>query len=42
VRHRLPMMGTGLDLSPLVVILVLYFLDWFVVGSLRDMALGLR
>ena len=41
VRHRMPMMG-GLDLSPMVVILVLYFLDWFLVSTLRDLALGLR
>jgi YggT family protein len=41
VRHRLPVMG-GLDLSPLVVILVLYFVDAFLVSSLRDLALSLR
>ena len=41
VRYRLPNMG-GLDLSPMVVILALYFLDWFLVSSLRDLALGLR
>jgi uncharacterized protein YggT (Ycf19 family) len=32
----------GLDLSPMVVILVLYFMDWFLVSSLRDLALSLR
>ena len=42
VRYRLPTMSMGLDLSPMVVILVLYFIDWFLVGSLRDLALGLR
>ena len=42
VRWRLPTASMGLDLSPMVVILVLYFLDWFVVSSLRDLALGLR
>jgi YggT family protein len=42
VRHRMPTLAMGLDLSPMVVILVLYFLDWFVVSSLRDVALGLR
>jgi len=41
VRYRLPSLG-GLDLSPMVVILILYFLDWFLVSSLRDVALGLR
>lgn len=42
VRYRLPTWGMGLDLSPMVVILVLYFLDWFVVSSLRGLALSLR
>jgi YggT family protein len=42
VRYRLPTLASGLDLSPLVVILVLYFLDWFLVSSLRELALGLR
>ena len=42
VRHRLPTLAMGLDLSPMVVILVLYFLDWFLVSSLRDLAFGLR
>jgi YggT family protein len=41
VRHRMPI-AMGLDLSPMVVILVLYFLDWFLVSSLRDLAVGLR
>ena len=42
VRYRMPTLAMGLDLSPMVVILVLYFLDWFLVSSLRDLALGLR
>ena len=42
VRYRLPTLAMGLDLSPMVVILVLYFIDWFLVSSLRDLALGLR
>jgi YggT family protein len=42
VRHRMPSLAVGLDLSPMVVILALYFIDWFVVTSLRDFALGLR
>ncbi|MBM4443221.1 MAG: YggT family protein [Candidatus Rokubacteria bacterium] len=41
VRYRMPDMG-GLDLSPMVVILLLYVVDWFVVSTLRDFALGLR
>jgi YggT family protein len=42
VRHRMPTLAMGLDLSPMVVILVLYLLDWFLVSTLRDLALGLR
>ena len=42
VRYRLPTLAMGLDLSPMVVILVLYFMDWFLVSSLRDLALSLR
>jgi YggT family protein len=42
VRYRLPTLASGLDLSPLVVILVLYFIDWFLVSTLRELALGLR
>ena len=42
VRYRLPTLAVGLDLSPMVVILVLYFVDLFLVSSLREFALGLR
>ena len=42
VRYRLPTLAMGLDLSPMVVIFVLYFLDRFLVSTLRDLALGLR
>jgi YggT family protein len=38
VRRALPNMG-GLDLSPLVVIAAIYFLQIFLVGSLRDLAI---
>lgn len=41
IRHRMPM-AAGLDLSPIVLILALYFIDWFLVSSLRDLALSLR
>lgn len=40
VRRVLPIMG-GLDLSPPVVILVIYFLKAFIVKSLYMMAYGL-
>jgi YggT family protein len=42
IRYRLPTMSMGLDLSPMVVILVIYFLDGFLVSTLRDLALSLR
>ncbi len=41
VRYRLPTLAMGLDLAPMVVILVLYFLDQFLVSTLRQLALGL-
>jgi len=42
IRCRLPTMGMGLDLSPMLVILAIYFLQAFLVESLRDLALSLR
>ena len=42
IRRRLPTMQMGLDLSPMLVILVIYFLKSFLVESLRDLALSLR
>ena len=40
VRRRVPYMG-GIDLSPMIVILVLMFLDGFLVPSLQRLAFGL-
>jgi YggT family protein len=42
IRRRLPTMQMGLDLSPMLVILAIYFLQTFLVESLRDLALSLR
>ena len=42
IRRRLPTFQMGLDLSPMVVILAIYFLQSFLVESLRDLALHLR
>jgi YggT family protein len=42
IRRRLPTMQMGLDLSPMVVLLAIYFLQAFLVESLRDLALSLR
>ena len=41
IRDRLPSFS-GLDLSPMLVLLAIYFLESFLVGSLRDLALSLR
>jgi YggT family protein len=42
IRRRLPMTGMGLDLSPMIVILAIYFLQAFVVETIRDLGLSLR
>ena len=42
IRQWLPMYAMGLDLSPMVVLLGIYFLEWFLVASLRDLAVSLR
>jgi len=42
IRQRLPTYQMGIDLSPMVVLLIIYFLEWFLVASLRDLAVSLR
>lgn len=42
IRRRLPTWGTGIDFSPMVVILAIYFLQGFLVASLRELAWTLR
>jgi YggT family protein len=42
IRRRLPTWRTGIDLSPLVAILAIYFIQWFVVATLRDLARSIR
>jgi YggT family protein len=42
IRRRLPTFQMGLDLSPMLVILAIYFLQSFLVESLRDLASSLR
>ena len=37
-RRRLPLVYGGLDLSPLLVLLVIVFCNYFVVQTLRDLA----
>jgi YggT family protein len=42
IRYRLPTVAMGLDLSPMVVLLVIKLVEWSVVDSLRDFGLSLR
>jgi YggT family protein len=42
IRRRLPVVFGALDLSPLLLILVIYFLQVFLVGTLHDIAWQLR
>jgi YggT family protein len=42
VRRYLPTGGSGIDFSPMVVILAIYFLQGFLVASLRELAWTLR
>ncbi len=42
VRRYLPTWRTGLDFSPLIVLLAIYFARAFVVGSLIDFARSIR
>jgi YggT family protein len=41
IRQRLPTYQMGIDLSPMVVLLAIYFLEWFLIASLRDFAASL-
>lgn len=42
IRRRVPSWSVGLDLSPLVAILAIYFVQWFLVDTLKDMAWRMR
>jgi YggT family protein len=42
IRYRMPSLAIGLDLSPMILILVLYFVKSFVVASLYELARELR
>ena len=41
IRRIVPMHGIGIDISPIIAILLLQFTKMFLVGSLRDLALRL-
>lgn len=42
IRRKMPGGGFGIDFSPLIVILAIYFLQMFLVGTLQDIAFRLR
>jgi YggT family protein len=42
IRRKLPGSGLGIDLSPLIAILAIFFLDRFLVASLQEIAGNLR
>jgi YggT family protein len=42
IRRRLPTWGAGIDFSPMVVLLAIYFLQGLLVASLRELAWTLR
>ena len=42
IRRRVPSWRMGIDLSPLVAILAIYFVQWFLVDTLKDMAWRMR
>ena len=42
IRRRLPVVFGGIDVSPLLVLIAIYFLQGFLVQSLRDLAVSVR
>ena len=42
IRRWLPGWRLGVDLSPVILILALYFAEWFLVATLKDFAWRLR
>jgi YggT family protein len=42
IRSRMPQFAGGLDFSPLVFLMVLYFLKVFLVATLQDYAIALK
>lgn len=42
LRRSVPLFAGGVDFSPIVVILIILFLQAFLVGSLRDLAITVR
>ena len=42
VRRYLPLRGFAIDLSPIVVLAIIFFLDQFLVGTLQDIVIRLK
>jgi YggT family protein len=42
VRRFLPLQALGIDLSPIMVFIIIMFLDGFLVQTLRDIALRIH
>jgi len=42
IRRFLPFRGPGIDLSPILVFIIIIFLDRFLVGTLQDIVVRLR
>lgn len=42
VRRAIPFFGGGIDFSPFIVLLAIYFMQGFLVQSLIDLARGMR
>ena len=42
VRRLIPLRGMGIDISPIIVIMIIYFLNTFLVQSILDIAVYLK
>jgi YggT family protein len=42
IRNHLPTWRMGIDLSPVVAIIAIYFVQWFLVATLKEMAWRMR
>lgn len=42
IRRWIPLRGMGIDISPIIVIMIIYFLNTFLVQSILDIAVYLK
>jgi YggT family protein len=42
IRRLLPPMGGGLDFSPMILIIIIFFLQSFIVPTLQQLAMGMH